>query len=83
MTRLDDEVAESGARSDVDFGCVNFLGGLFAQQVLVRVETRFPFGLARARRHPDPFQLALERALPLVFLAFLELQSLLLLVEPR
>ena len=83
VTRLDDQVAQPGTRRDVDLGGVDLLRGLFAQQVLVRVETRLAFGLTGARRHPDPLQLALERALTLVFLAFLELQALLLLVEPR
>ena len=81
--RLDDDVAEPRPGRDVDLGRLDLLGGVLAQQVLVGVEARLALGLARARRHPDPFELALERALALALRLLFERQPLLLLLEPR
>ena len=83
VPRLDDDVAEPRAGSDVDLRRLDLLGALLAQQLLVGVEPRLPFGLARARRHADPFELALERSLPFRLGLFLLRESVLLLFEPR
>ncbi len=83
LARFDDDVAEARAGRDVDFGGLDLLRGVLAQQVLVRVEARLALGLTRARRHADPFELALERLLATRFgLLFLR-ETLLLLLEPR
>ncbi len=80
--RLDDDVAEPRARRDVDFGAFDALGGLFRQHGFVRVEARLALRLPRARGHPDPVQLALERPLAPRFLLLFDLEALLLLFEP-
>src|SRR4029453_5738110 len=52
------------------------------QQRLVALDARLALGVPRSRRHLDPLELALERA-PLGGLGlFLELEALLLLLEP-
>ncbi len=83
MPRLDDDVAEAGARRDVDFGRLDLLRGVLAQQFLVRVQPRLALRLPGARRHPNPFELALERALPFRLGLLLLLEPFLLLLEPR
>src|SRR5206468_7888306 len=83
MPRLDDEVAEAWPGGDVDFSGVDFLRGFFAQQLFVGIEPRLAFCLPGARRHPDPFELALERPLTPRFGLLLEGEPLLLLLEPR
>src|SRR6202521_176413 len=82
VPRLDDDIAEARSWRDVNLGRLDFLSGLLTEQVLVRVETRLAFGLTRARRHPDPFELALQRPLPLRLSFLLLLQSVLILLEP-
>ena len=81
--RFDDDVAEPGTRRNVDFGGFNFLRGVFAQQLLVGVEARLSFRLARARRHANPFELAFERALTPGLGLFLLRETILFLLEPR
>jgi hypothetical protein len=83
VTRLDDKIAEARPWRDVDFGRLNPLGRFLAQQLLIGVQACLAFRLPRPRRHADPFQLALERPLPPGFRFFLELQPLLLLLQPR
>ena len=65
VARLDDDVAEPRAGRDVDLDRFDLLRLLLGEQLLVGVETRLALGLARARRHADPVQLALQRPLPL------------------
>src|SRR5690606_35837238 len=81
--RLDDDVAEPRTRRDVDFGRLDLLRDVLVQQLLVRVQAGLALRLARARRHADPFQLALQRALPLRLGLLLRRQARLLLFEPR
>src|SRR5207253_1809307 len=80
---LDDEIAKTRTGRDVDFGGLDALCRVFAKELFVCIEPRFPFRLPRARRHPDPLELAFERPLALGFSLLLERQSLLLLVKPR
>src|SRR5437867_371902 len=69
---LDDDIAETRARRNVDFRGLNLLRGLLAEQIFVRIESRLALGLPRARRHANPFELALERPLtPRLGLLFL------------
>ena len=82
VPRLDNDVAEPWARGDVDFSALNFLRGVLAQQFFVRVQSGLPLGLARTRRHADPFELALEGPLTPGFRLFLLRQPPLLLFEP-
>ena len=83
MPGFDDDVAQPRPRRDVDLRGLDLLRRVLLQQVLVRVEPRLPFRLPRPRRHANPLELALERALParlgLLFLA----ETVLLLLEPR
>ena len=62
---------------------VALLGRLvLGQQLLVAREARLALGLARARRHAHPLELALERALARRLLLLLLREPLLLLLEP-
>src|SRR4029078_1616546 len=63
--RIADDVAEARAGRDVDLELLNLLLGFLREQRLVLVDARFPFGMPPLRRHADPFELALERLLPL------------------
>src|SRR3954447_14584532 len=80
---LDDDVAKARPRRDVDLGALDLLRALFAQQLLVGIEAGLALRLARARRHADPFELALEglllARLGLLFL----LEAVGFLLEPR
>src|SRR5204863_4519410 len=80
---FDDDIAESLARRDEDFGGLDLSRALLAKQLFVGVQTRLALRLARARRHPDPLELALEGSLPFGFgLLFLR-QPALFLLQPR
>src|SRR5439155_8881172 len=61
---LDHEVPQPGAGRDRDLGRPFALLGrlLLGEQVLVMREAGLALGLPGARRHADPFQLALQRA---------------------
>src|SRR5262249_9725764 len=61
---LDDGVAKPRARGDVDLSGLDLLRRVLFEQILVGVEARLALRLARAGRHADPFELALERFLP-------------------
>src|SRR6266481_7292087 len=63
--------------------CSSDLAAALGQQLIVGGEARLGLGLTGARRHPDPFQLALERPLAGAVLLLLLRQPLLLLLEPR
>ena len=82
IARLHDHVAEARARRNVDLDAIDLLGGILREQFLVRIEARLALGLACARGHADPLELALQRALALGLLFLLDGQPLLLLVEP-
>src|SRR6185503_8608643 len=81
--RFDDDVTETRAGRNVDLDLLDLLRGIFVEQLLVRVETRLALGLARSRRHPNPFELALQCLLPLRLRLLFERQTLLLLIQPR
>src|SRR5438067_1793488 len=81
--RFDHGVAEARAGRDVDLGRLDLLRRVLAQQVLVRIQARLAFRLPRARRHPDPFELALERLLPPRLRLLLLREAVPLLLEPR
>ena len=83
MPRFDDEVAQTRAWRDEDLGGLDPLRRVLAQQLFVRVEARLPLGLPCARRHAHPFELALQRSLPLALGLLLLLDPVLLLVQPR
>src|SRR5207247_8262581 len=79
---LDDDVAEAGPRRDSDLERRHaLLGGLREERFIV-AEARLALGLAGARRHPDPLELALERAPPRHIGLLLLLESPVLLLEP-
>src|SRR5262249_33613043 len=80
--RFDDGVAEPRARTDVNLRGFDFLRRVLLQQILVRIETRLALCLARARRHPDPFKLALQRLLAPRLRLLLLREAALLLLEP-
>src|SRR5260370_2228815 len=82
MGGLEGHVGETRPRRDVDFGRFDLLGRFFTQHVLISIETRLALRLPCARRHADPFELALERALAFRLGLFFESQTLLLLLEP-
>ena len=73
--RLDDDVAEARTGRNVDFDRVDLLRGVFGEQLFVGVQARLALGLARARRHADPVELALQRPLPLALGLLFELQA--------
>ena len=79
---FDDDVAETRTGRNVDLHRVELLRGVFVEQLLVGVEARLALGLPRARRHADPVQLALQRALALALGLLFLLQAALLLLEP-
>src|SRR5262249_8487694 len=79
---LDHEVAQTGAGRDDDLGRGLALAPPLGEQLLVSSQTRLRLRLARAWRHPDPLQLALERPLARSILLFLLREALALLVEP-
>src|SRR6185436_7668497 len=81
-TRLNDDVAEPWTWRDVDLDALDLLARVLGQQLLVRVQSRLALGLAGARRHANPLQLALQGPLAFGFRLLLERQSLLLLLEP-
>ena len=62
---FDDDVAEARTGRDVDLDLVELLRRILVEQLFVGVEAGLALGLAGARRHADPLQLALERLLPL------------------
>ena len=80
--RLDDDVAEPRTGRNVDLDLFDLLRRLLGQQILVGVQPRLALGLAGARRHADPVQLTLQRALALALGLLFDDQTLLLLVEP-
>src|SRR5207253_3478733 len=65
---------------DLDRGHA-LLGGLREERFIV-AEARLALGLAGARRHPDPLELALERSPPRHIGLLLLLESPVLLLEP-
>src|SRR5262249_28172524 len=65
LPRLHDDVAEPRSWRDVDFRRLDLLRRFLPKQILIRIQTRFALGLAGARRHADPFELAFEGTLPL------------------
>src|SRR5256886_14440111 len=73
---VDDDVAEPGPRRDRDLERRGALDAGRREERFVVAEARLALGLARARRHPDPLELALERASP-------GQAGLLLVLEPR
>src|SRR5439155_5189895 len=81
--RLDDDVAEPRSGRDVDLDLLDLLRRVRLEQVLVRVDARLPLRVARARRHADPLQLALEGPLTFRLLFLLDREPPLLLLEPR
>src|SRR5207245_5130032 len=82
VPRRDDHIAEPRSWRDVNLRRLDLLRGVLPEQVLVGVETRLALGLTRPWRHPDPFELTLQRPLPLRLSFLLLLQSVLLLLEP-
>src|SRR6185503_4413960 len=80
--RLDHQAAEARPRRNVDLDRLGGLLRLLGEELLVRRETRLPLGLAGARRHAHPLQLALEGALPRPGLLLLLRQARPLLLEP-
>src|SRR5262249_33729507 len=83
--RLDDEVAEPRAGRDRDLrhALARLLRLVLGEQLLVLGHARLALRLARARRHPHPLELALERASPCGRLLLLLAEALLLLLQPR
>src|SRR5262249_9727462 len=83
--RLDDHVAETGSRRDMDLIGGNALSSplLFCEDPLVGAPPGFSLALPRPRRHPDPLELALQRAPARRRLLLLLLESKPLLFEPR
>ena len=79
---LDDLVAEAGSVGDEDFEFLLALLLLFAQHLLVGVETGLTLGLTRLRSHVCPFELALESLASLGGLLLFLHHTLGLLVEP-
>src|SRR5690606_27205873 len=81
---LDDEVAEVGARRDLDLQALGRgLGRLgLGAQLLVGLQAGLALGLAGLGRHADPLELALERALPGGLGLLLLLEPGALLLEP-
>ena len=79
---LDDQIAQARPGRDRDLAGLGGAVGVLRQQRLVGGDAGLALGLARPRRLPDPFQLALERALPRLLLLLLLRQPLLLLLQP-
>src|SRR6185295_868608 len=63
ILRLHDEIAEARGRRDDDLGRAVALTPILVEQLLVRGQPRLGLRLARARRHPHPLELPLERPL--------------------
>src|SRR5436309_2266786 len=80
---LDRELAEPRARRDVDLHRLREPLGLLSDHPLVGGKPRLALGLAGARGHAHPLELALEGALARARLLLLDRQALALLVEPR
>src|SRR5262249_17244842 len=78
-----DDVSESRARRNEQLlRLAPCLGALLGEQRLVALDARLALRVPRARRHLDPLELALQRA-PLRALGLLlELEAVLLLLEP-
>src|SRR5205085_760972 len=79
---FDDHVAEARAGRDVNFGRLDLLSRLLAEQILVRVQTSFTLRLPRPWRHANPLELAFERALLLRLRLLFLLQPLPFLLQP-
>src|SRR6185503_16466075 len=80
--RFDDKLAEPGTGRDVDLvGLVTRLE-LARAQLLESLHPRLALGLAGLRVGAHPLELALEHALERALLLLLDLQSLLLLLQP-
>ncbi len=71
LARLDDDVAEPRTGRNVDLDAARSSApSLRCSRLFVGIEARLPFRLPRARRHANPFELALQRPLALA-LSFL------------
>src|SRR5262249_30521769 len=80
---LDHLLAEARPGRDRDLDGLRRAVLLLGAQLLVRSDARLRLRLARARRHLHPLELALQGALARGLLLLLELEALLLLLEPR
>src|SRR2546430_2570315 len=81
--RLHDDVAETRARRDEDLELAFAKLRVFGEKTLVCLDAGLALRLARARRRPNPLELARERSLPGRFLLLLVGEALALLLEPR
>ena len=77
-----DHVPEPRPGRDVDLDGVEPFRLVLGEELLVRGEARLRLGMARRRAHPDPLELALERAPPRDALLLLDAEARLLLLEP-
>ena len=84
VLRFDDQVAQAGPGRDGDLArsLALLLGLLLGEQLLVVGEAGLALGLAGARGHAHPLELALQRALARRLFLLLLRQAVLLLVEP-
>ena len=82
MLGLDHELARARARRDDDLGLVGGALAALGEERLVGADAGLALGLARARALADPLELAGKLALAPGLLFPLELEALLLLLEP-
>jgi hypothetical protein len=80
--RLHHHPSQARTGRDVDLLGLDALGGVLGQQLLVGADAGLALGMAGARGHAHPFQLALQRALPRALLLLLLGEAVSLLVEP-
>src|SRR5437773_6808889 len=83
LVRVDDDVAEPRSGRDADLELALAQLGLFRKEALVRLDACFALRLPRARRRPDPLELAREGSLSRRLLLLFVRQPLALLVQPR
>ncbi len=83
FARLDHHVAEPGTRRDGDLRLAGLVATGLGDQLLIGADARLGLRLPRLGARPDPVELAGERALLGLFLLALDLEPLLLLLEPR
>ena len=79
---LDDDVAKPGTRRDGDLRLAGLVARRLGQQIVIGANARLRLRLARLGARPDPVELARQRALARLVLLALDLEPLVLLLEP-
>ena len=82
VIRLDDHVAQSWTRWDLNYQLVRAISLLLGRHRVVSADACLALGLAGLGGHADPLQLPLERLLPRGRLLLLDLQPPFLLLQP-